>query len=128
MTWWLTIKTIHVLSAAVSIGLFVLRGIWMMRDSPRRRARWARIVPHVNDTILLVSAIGLALLTYQYPLVHGWLTAKVIGLFVYIGLGLVALRFGRTRRVRTLAWVAAVAVFVYIVSVALTRSPLPLGV
>ncbi len=86
-----------------------------------------RIVPHVIDTILLASAIALAVMLRQYPLVHGWLTAKVFGLLFYIGLGMVALRRGKTRGTRIAAWFSAQAVFFYIVAVALTRNPLPFG-
>jgi uncharacterized membrane protein SirB2 len=63
----------------------------------------------------------------QYPLVEPWLTAKVAGLVLYIALGMVALRHGTTRRIRTGAWFAAQAVFLYIVAVALTRSVLILA-
>jgi len=56
--------------------------------------------------------------------VNGWLTAKVMGLLAYIGLGMVALKPGRPRGVRLLAFVAALAAFAYIVSVALTKNPL----
>lgn len=80
-----------------------------------------RVVPHVNDSLLLAAGVVLALRLQQYPLVHGWLTAKLVGLIVYIGLGLVALRFGRTRRVRLISWAAALVVYLYIVGVALTR-------
>jgi uncharacterized membrane protein SirB2 len=59
----------------------------------------------------------------QYPLVHGWLTAKVLGLVLYIGLGTVALRRGRTRGQRALAGLAAMLVFGFIVSVALSKNP-----
>jgi uncharacterized membrane protein SirB2 len=72
---------------------------------------------------LLASAIGLALILEQYPFVHGWLTAKVLGLMVYIFLGSIALRYGPTKPIRAAAWVAALAVFGYIVSVALTHTP-----
>ena len=89
------------------------------------RRRWVRVVPHVVDTVLLASAVALAWMSHQYPLVQPWLTAKVAGLLVYIGLGMVALRFGRSRRVRLGAWLAAIAVFAYIVAVAVTRHPLP---
>lgn len=108
-----------------SYALFFIRGVWLLRDSPLLRRRWVRIVPHVVDTLLLGSAIALALMLRQYPFVAGWLTAKVIALVVYIGLGMLALRFARTRRAQLAAWLAAQAVFIYIVAVALTRNPLP---
>jgi uncharacterized membrane protein SirB2 len=82
-----------------------------------------RTLPHVIDTIFLASAITLAVMSAQYPFVAPWLTAKVIGLLVYILLGAVALRRGRTMRIRVLAFVGAVALFGWIVSVALSRNP-----
>jgi len=104
-----------------------VRGIWMLRDSPLLRVRWVRVLPHVVDTGLLASAVAMAIMIRQYPLVAGWLTAKVLALFCYIGLGMIALRFGRTRGERLLAWLAAQAVFFYIIAVAVTRQPLPWG-
>ena len=118
------VKAIHVVTALISISGFTVRGIWMLMDSPRLRAKWVKVVPHINDTLLLVSAIILAVQMSQVPFVHGWLTAKVLGLLVYIGLGMVALRFGKTKPVKALAFLSAIAVFVYIVLVALTKNPL----
>ncbi len=118
------LKQIHVTTAAVSSALFFVRGIWMINGSPRLGERWVRIVPHVNDTLLLAAAIWMTILIHQYPGSHAWLTAKVAGLLVYIGLGTVALKRGKTRRARIAAWLAAQVVFFYIVAVALTRNPL----
>ena len=125
MSAWEIAKTIHVTTVVISISLFLVRGVWMMADSPLLRRRWVRVLPHVNDTVLLASAIALAVITYQYPLRQDWLTAKVVGLIVYIGLGMVALRRGATKGVRIAAWLAAIAVFAYIVAVAFTRNPWP---
>ncbi len=119
------LKLVHVGAAILSYMLFFVRGFWMIMDSPQFRQRWVRIVPHVNDTVLLAAAIWLAIRIHQYPGAHGWLTAKVAGLIVYIGVGMLALRFGRTTSVRVAAWLAAQLVFFYIVAVALTRNPLP---
>ena len=121
----LALRNLHLATIAITLALFVLRGVWMMADSPRLQARWVRIVPHVNDTLLLASGIGLAVLIRQYPLVHGWLTAKLFALIAYIVLGTVALKRGKTRRTRIAAWFAALGVFGYMVSVARMRTPLP---
>ena len=115
------LKHLHVTCVALSAAGFFVRGVWMLRESPRLRDRWVRIAPHVVDATLLGSAIGLAVWSRQYPLANDWLTAKVFGLIAYIGLGTVALKRGRTRRVRALAWAAAMMTFGYIVSVALLR-------
>jgi uncharacterized membrane protein SirB2 len=120
-----TLKLIHISCVATSYMLFVVRGVWMLRQSPLLQQRWVRVAPHVVDTVLLASAIVMAITIRQYPLVAGWLTAKVVALLFYIGLGMMAFRFGRSRGQRLAAWLAAQAVFFYIVAVALVRDPMP---
>ena len=119
-----TLKLVHVSAVYLSGAGFVLRGAWMLRDSSLLRARLTRILPHIIDTALLGSAILLALRIYQYPFVHGWLTAKVLALIAYIILGSIALKRGPTKGIRTVAWIAAMLVFGYIASVAVTHAPL----
>lgn len=121
---YLILRNLHVGAVVVSFGLFLLRGAWMLAAPHRLRARWVRIVPHVVDTVLLASAIALAVQTFQYPLARAWLTAKVLGLVVYILLGTITLK-GRTRAQRIRAFLSAIIAFAYIVSVAMTRDPLP---
>lgn len=121
---YLILKHLHVTSVAISYTLFVLRGIWMLDASSRLRQRWVKIAPHINDTVLLLSAIALAILTHRNPLVETWLAAKIVGLLIYIMLGLIAFRLGKTRRAKVTAWILAQIVFAYIVSVALTKNPL----
>lgn len=103
----------------------MLRGLWMLTDSPLLQRRWVKVVPHVVDTLLLTTALVLVFWSGQYPFVQPWLTAKVLALVAYIVLGTVALKRGRTKGVRTFALVAALATFSYIVAVALTRQALP---
>lgn len=122
------LKYVHVGAVIASFSLFFLRGLWMMTVPGKLAARWVRVVPHVVDTVLLASAIALAAMTAQYPFVQPWLTAKVLALVLYILLGTVAIRRGRTRRVRIIAWVLALLVFGYIVAVARARVPFPWGI
>lgn len=121
---YLVLKYLHVTCVVVSYTLFVLRGVWMLNVSPWLQCRWVKIAPHVNDTILLLSAVTLAVVTHRNPLVETWLAAKIVGLLVYIMLGFIAFRLGKTRRARVTAWILAQIVFAYIVSVALTKNPL----
>ena len=120
---YLVIKYVHVLSVVLSVGGFFLRGVLMMRDSPLLMERWMRVLPHVNDTVLLVAAVSLAGMSGQYPFVADWVTAKIFGVIVYIILGALALRDGSTRGMRVACWTASLVVFGWIVSVALTRQP-----
>ncbi len=121
------LKHTHILFAALSGALFLLRGCWMLADSAKLQQRWAKVLPHVVDTLLLASAIALALATGQYPLAQAWLTAKVLALVLYIALGIVALKRGKTKTVRVAAFAGALATFAYIVLVAVSKHPLPLG-
>jgi uncharacterized membrane protein SirB2 len=125
MAYYALIKHLHLATIVVTLALFLLRGAWMMMDSPLLQARWARIVPHINDTLLLASGIALAVLMQQYPLVHGWLTAKLFALIAYIVLGTLALKRGKTKAQRVTAWIAALLVFGYMLAVARAHDPLP---
>jgi uncharacterized membrane protein SirB2 len=119
------LRAVHVGAVGLSLALFLLRGVWMTIGSPLLQRRWVRIVPHVVDTVLLGSAIWLAVQLQQVPLRDGWLTAKVVGLVLYVVLGSVALKRGRTKAARIGAFAAALAVFAYIVAVARSKSALP---
>lgn len=118
------VKYVHVISVTLSLAGFFLRGLLMMRDSPLLGARWVKVLPHINDTVLLIAALSLAAMSGQYPFVVGWVTAKVLGVIAYIILGALALREASTRTMRIICWLASLAVFGWIVSVALTRQPL----
>jgi uncharacterized membrane protein SirB2 len=118
------LKMLHVISVAVSYLLFSLRSVWMMQGSAALQQRWVKITPHIVDTVLLASAIALASMIHQDPIHNSWLSAKVAGLLLYIGLGMMALRFGKSRRTRISAWIAAQIAFFYIVLVAVTKNPL----
>ncbi|MBS0456196.1 MAG: SirB2 family protein [Proteobacteria bacterium] len=117
------IKDVHVGAVTASGVLFLARGIGVQAG-----ARWAmlkpvRITSYVIDTILLIAAGLLTAILQQYPFVDGWLTAKVLWLLVYIGLGTFALKRGRTPRTRRTCFVAALAVYAFIVSIAIAHDP-----
>lgn len=119
------LKLVHVSAVVLSGTGFVLRfGLAAAGRSPA--SRWARVVPHVVDTVLLASALSLAWVGGFRPLEVPWLEAKLAGLIVYIVAGTMALKRGRTPRVRGLAFAVALVTFAYIVSVALTKNPLGL--
>jgi len=121
---YLALKHFHITCVVLSGAGFALRGAWALAGSPLARARLTRVLPHVVDSCLLLSAIVLAWMAGQYPFVHGWLTAKIVGLLAYIGLGMLALKPGRPLALRGAAFVAALATFSWIVSVALSKNPL----
>ena len=123
MATYLIVKQIHVACVVLSLCGFAARGALMLAGSRLLYARFTRVAPHVVDTALLASAVWLAWTTQQYPFVHGWLTAKVLGLVAYIGFGTMALKCGKTLRSRCFFFVLAALAAAYIVAVAITRDP-----
>lgn len=119
---YLAIKHLHVTCVVLSLIGFLLRGSWMLSGSALLQHRLTRILPHLVDTTLLLSAIWLAVAIRQYPFDAPWVTAKVLGLLAYIGLGTIALKRGRTRTIRLAALGAAIAVYLWIVSVAFSKN------
>lgn len=114
---------LHVAAVCLSGGFFLVRGLWMLQSSPRLTLKLVRISPHIIDTVLLASAIGLCVQTGLYPITHDWLTVKLVALVGYIVLGVFALKRGRTSEIRATFFVAAILTFAFMVSVALTREP-----
>jgi uncharacterized membrane protein SirB2 len=121
---YLLLKQIHLSLAALSIGGFVLRWIWRMLQSPLAMTRWARIVPHVVDTVFLATAVLLSSMAGPGSMGAAWFSAKIIGLVLYILLGMVAMRSAPAAKSSVPAFIAAVVVFGWIVTVAVTKSPL----
>lgn len=120
---YLVLKQLHMGLAIVSISGFVLRWTWQLRQSPLISHAVTRIAPHVVDTLLLLAGVILAVLSNQYPWSHAWLGVKVAGLLAYILLGMAAMSL-QSRRGQTLAFVLAVVTFLWMISVARTKSPL----
>jgi uncharacterized membrane protein SirB2 len=120
------VKSIHVAAVALSGAGFFARGLGSLAGAAWVRGRAAKTLPHVVDTVLLGSALTLAWTLHSSPATTPWLGAKVAGLLVYIGLGMIALRPGWPAAVRGAAWACALLTFGWIVSVALTKQPLGL--
>ena len=120
---YLLIKWLHMFSALATISGFMLRGYWMMSQSDYLELRITRIAPHVIDTIFLLSGIAMVWLLQLNAFSQPWLMAKFAGLIIYVVLGTIAIKRGPTMQVRIIAFVSALAVFAYIVGVAMSKSP-----
>lgn len=112
------------LFAVISGLFFLVRGSWMLMDSAMLQKKWIKTLPHINDSLLLLCAIGLSVMSQQYPFQQDWLTVKVVALVVYIVLGVIALKKGKTKLIRSIALVAALFAFVFTFSVARTHNPM----
>jgi len=121
---YLPLRNIHITCAILTITLFVLRGGLMLADSPWQRNVVLRYLPHAVDTVLVSTALILTTVIHQFPFTTGWLTAKVLLLVAYIVLGSIALKRGRTRRIRVASFIAALATVGFLVTVARAHNPL----
>lgn len=120
------VKSVHVLAVALSIGLFVVRAAWALQGSARLQQTWVRVVPHVIDTVLLVSALWLAWQFSRAPgVAHGWLAAKLVGLVIYVIAGTLVIKRARGTGAKAVALLVALLTFAYIVAVAFAKSPAP---
>lgn len=122
---YMAIKHAHMMFAIISITLFMLRA-WLAVPAPERiKSKLLKIAPHIIDTLLLAMGVWLAVLTKQIPFDNSpWLTAKVIGLVLYIIVGTIAIKRGKTRSQRLIATFASIAIFAYIYGAAISKSPL----
>jgi len=125
--WYPLIKNLHLLTVIVTVSMFVLRFFWLRSGSAMLSRRWVRILPHANDTLLLLTGISLVMITHFYPFTPqgSWLTEKLLGVIIYIALGFVALsRRPRTDRTRWIAFLVALIALVMVIKLALSKMPL----
>jgi uncharacterized membrane protein SirB2 len=123
---YLLLKQIHMSLALLSIAGFIVRWCWRMMQSRLALTKMARIMPHVVDTLFLGTAIMLSTMIADQVLSTAWFSAKIIGLVLYILLGMIAMHAAPSVRRSLPAFIAAVLVFAWIVSVARTKMPLGL--
>ena len=126
MYYW--VKTIHITTVTLTGTFFALRYYWMITRPALLQKGWVKRLPVIIDTTLLASGIAMAIMSQQYPGVAPWLTVKLTALLVYIIVGSIALKRGPTHRIRIYAGIFALTVLVYIISVALTRNPIPTSI
>lgn len=118
------LKHTHISLVLLSIVLLWWRMVWRWWwPEALARAQWLRWLPHVLDTLLLASALGLCWLLQQWPFVQPWLTAKVLALFAYIIFSSLAYKRATTRSGQVLAFVLAQCCVLYIIGVALYKTP-----
>lgn len=120
------VKHIHLTCVALSLILLFIRFFWMLRQSPMLDKKLIKVLPHVVDTLLLVSALVLCVLINQYPFEQPWLTEKLFAVVAYIVMGYMCLK-GRTKALRWVALAGAMGWIALIVRLAITKQPVFFG-
>jgi uncharacterized membrane protein SirB2 len=93
-------------------------------DSKCLRYSLVIVLPHFVDSLLLLSAIALVVMSRQYPFRVDWITIKLVLLITYIVLGTFALKRGKTRQSRSLCYGLALVNIAAIFLVAILKPSL----
>lgn len=118
------VKHIHLTAIALSVVLFLLRFVLNAMQSPMLQKKWLKILPHIVDTFLLVSAGTLCIILKQYPFVDAWVTEKLLALVMYVFMVTLALKLGRTGFMRGIGLVGALSWIAYAGMVAVSKQPI----
>jgi uncharacterized membrane protein SirB2 len=118
------IRLVHIVCVVASGLVFTARGLLVQAGSPLGQHALFRFASYGIDTLLLAAAVLLMIILQAFPGVTPWLTVKVLLVLLYILLGSLALKRGRTPAVRRACFVAALAVFLFIVGIARRHDPL----
>lgn len=118
MEYYSLVKYIHMSAASLSFLGFILRGFWMFKDSPLLQAKLTKILPHIIDTILLVGAIYLVYQLDVNVFETHWILAKIILLVAYILIGTIALKRGKTKQIRIIAFIVSLLIILAIFAIA----------
>ena len=119
------IRWVHIACIIASGSLFLLRGSLVLAGKQRiAMLASLRFLSYGIDTVLLSAALMLLTILPHAIYANGWLTVKLALVVVYIVLGSVALKLGRTARARTIAFVAALTVYLGIIAIARTHDPM----
>jgi uncharacterized membrane protein SirB2 len=118
------IKMAHIFLALCSGAIFALRGAGVLASM--RWPHWTAVrwTSYTVDTCLLTAALMLLTILPGALFANGWLTAKVVLLVAYIVLGVFAIKRGRTRTVKAACYVAALATFAMVYTIARAHHPL----
>ena len=118
---YLLIKQLHILTAVLSVTLFTIRFLLLVRSPAWRPGRWLRVLPHVNDSLLLILAVLLCIIIQQAPLITPWLTEKVAAVVLYILAGMFALKWSKTRLSKIIWFIIAIFMFAYAANIAINK-------
>ncbi|WP_337842599.1 SirB2 family protein [Rheinheimera sp.] len=123
---YMALKHSHMLFVALSVAFLVVRFLLSLKAPAVLQNKFFKIAPHLIDTLLLLTAVGLMWTIQQYPFQTPWLTDKLIGVLAYIALAFMALK-GRTLVLRWLAFLGALSWLVMVAKVAVTKTPVLFG-
>lgn len=118
------LKHSHMLFITISIILFQYR--FYLKRANKPLAKVLKIIPHINDTLLLITGISMAYILQIKPWEHAWLGYKIIALILYIIFGFMALKSSGNKSL--FSYFIATALFIFILFTAINKIPFIIGV
>lgn len=113
------IKILHLTFVLLSISSFIGR-VYLAEKRPEMlEQKWIKIGPHIINSLLLITGFTLVFQGSWLSAEYSWIIAKLIALLGYVGLGIIAIKSQGDLRWK--AFAGAVACFVYIVIVAVSK-------
>lgn len=117
------LKHSHMLFITISILLFEYRYFLKVLKKPVGKP--LKIIPHINDTLLLVTGISLAFIAGFNPMQEIWLSSKIVALILYIGFGMMALKSNGSKSI--VGYILATVTFIFMVFTAISKTPFFIG-
>ena len=115
------IKHLHLSVMVLSVLLFIFRFVLTLQSSEKLQQKWLKVTPHVIDTLWLLSAIILCVMTKQYPFVDAWVTEKLLAFVMYMLMVTIALKLAKTKIMRFIGLLGALSWLAYAAMVAVSK-------
>ena len=122
--WYPQVRWTHISLVLTSGALFAARGVGVLMGASWAMQPAVRRLSATIDTGLLSAALLLLHILQLNPFAVPWLSTKIGLLLLYIVLGTLALKRAPTPRARLLFFVASLACYGFMLSVALAHPPL----
>ncbi len=124
--WYPLLKHLHMTLVFFSLLLFFARASMSIKGIDwHGKWPWLKVLPHINDSLLLLSGITLAIIIRQYPFAQLWISIKILLLLCYIGLGIYVLRIAKNKVQQITGTALALFVISWMVVIARTKQVWP---
>lgn len=122
---YLAVKHLHLAAVGIALALLLVQAFRLSIGTGTARNRWLRGFVLTDYAALLAAGIGLIALSRLVPTQQPWLLAKIAGFVALVTIDALILPRLSSPRARLALLTASLALFVWIIAVALTRSTLP---
>jgi len=114
-------KHLHMTLAVLSISFFTLRFAWTLMNSDLLQRKWAKIAPHIIDTLLLALGVAMAVRLAINPMEQLWLGEKLIAIVAYIFTGYYTLKLARNKAMQIIGYLGAMGWVMLVMRIAMTK-------